>query len=224
MSAPAPFVDSPAVESDGVAIPPLQNGDRLTADEFHRRYEAMPELKKAELIDGWVYIDPTFGKFACGRGRALVIAWLGKYVAERDGCGCEAGLNPTVFLDRLNTPQPDAILRRSERAGGMSRLDGEGYLVGPPELVVEVAASSVSYDLHEKADTYRRHGVREYLVWRVEDRAIDWFANRAGRFEPLSAEGGVIVSEVFDGLRLDVAAALGGDAAAVLAGGRGGDD
>ena len=31
-------------------ILPLKNGDLLDADEFMRRYEGMPELKKAELI------------------------------------------------------------------------------------------------------------------------------------------------------------------------------
>jgi hypothetical protein len=35
-------------------IPPLQNGDRLTRDEFERRYHAMPQLKHAELIEGVV--------------------------------------------------------------------------------------------------------------------------------------------------------------------------
>ena len=37
-------------------VPPLENGDRLTRDEFERRYEAMPHLKKAELIEGVVYV------------------------------------------------------------------------------------------------------------------------------------------------------------------------
>ena len=38
------------------AIPRLHNGDTLDADEFMRRYEAMPDVKKAELIEGVVYI------------------------------------------------------------------------------------------------------------------------------------------------------------------------
>ena len=39
------------------APPPLESGDRLTRAEFERRYEAMPELKKAELIEGVVYVS-----------------------------------------------------------------------------------------------------------------------------------------------------------------------
>src|SRR5580692_489598 len=38
------------------ATPPLENGDRLTRAEFERRYDAMPRLKKAELIEGEVYM------------------------------------------------------------------------------------------------------------------------------------------------------------------------
>ncbi|MGC8713934.1 MAG: hypothetical protein ACP5RH_16210, partial [Leptodesmis sp.] len=40
----------------GLSIPPLENGDRLTRLEFERRYTAMPDLKKAELIEGIVYM------------------------------------------------------------------------------------------------------------------------------------------------------------------------
>lgn len=38
------------------AIPPLQAGDFLTRAEFERRYHNHPELKKAELIEGIVYM------------------------------------------------------------------------------------------------------------------------------------------------------------------------
>jgi len=37
-------------------LPPLENGDRLNRYEFERRYNAMPHLKKAELIEGVVYM------------------------------------------------------------------------------------------------------------------------------------------------------------------------
>lgn len=35
---------------------PLNEGDRLTRAEFERRYQAMPHLKKAELLRGVVYM------------------------------------------------------------------------------------------------------------------------------------------------------------------------
>ena len=37
-------------------ILPLEHGDHLTREEFERRYEAMPHVRKAELIEGVVYM------------------------------------------------------------------------------------------------------------------------------------------------------------------------
>jgi Uma2 family endonuclease len=89
--------------------------------------------------------------------------------------------------------------------------------VGAPDLAAEVAASSVSYDLHDKLNAYARNGVREYVVWRVYDQEIDWFVLHQGRYEPLPpAADGILRSSVFPGLWLDAAAMLRGDLAAVL--------
>ena len=83
--------------------------------------------------------------------------------------------NATVRLDLDNEPQPDALLRIDSAAGGQSRLSTGDCIEGAPELIVEVAASSAAYDLHDKLRAYRRSGVREYVVWRVPDRQLDWF-------------------------------------------------
>jgi Uma2 family endonuclease len=83
---------------------------------------------------------------------------------------------------------------------------------GAPDLACEVAASSVSIDLHGKKNAYRRNGVKEYLAWRVEEDGVDWFALVDGSYEPMAAdEKGRIRSKVFPGLWLDVAALLAGD-------------
>jgi len=130
----------------------------------------------------------------------------------------EASDNVTVRLDLDNEPQPDALLFIDPACGGHVLIDAEGYIEGAPELVAEVASSSASYDLHAKLRVYRRNGVREYLVWRVLDREIDWFVLRAGQYERvlLDAEG-LYRSEVFPGLWLDPVALLRGDLATVLA-------
>ena len=94
----------------------------------------------------------------------------------------------------------------------------EGHLGGAPQLVVEIAASSVSYDLHDKKEAYRRNQVREYIVWRVLDQAIDWFRLEAGEYARVEPdERGVIESTTFPGLRLNVPKMLTGDLAGVLA-------
>ncbi len=118
----------------------------------------------------------------------------------------------------VNEPHPDAALLIDPAHGGQTRISADDYVEAAPELVVEVAASSASFDLNTKFHVYRRNGVREYIVWRVIDQAIDWFVLRAGQFERLQPDAqGRLRSEIFPGLWLDVTALLRGDVAGVLA-------
>ena len=197
------------------SIPPLESGDRLTRTEFERRYEAMPGVKKAELIAGVVYMPAAVRHEGHGRQHSILNGLLAVYVANTPGV--EASDNATVRLDLDNEPQPDLLLRLPESLGGQSRVDADGYIEGPPELVAEIVASSAAYDLHQKLDVYRRHGVREYLVWRVLDEQIDWFILREGRFDRLEPDpAGIYKSRVFPGLWLDAGALLRGEQADVL--------
>jgi Uma2 family endonuclease len=121
------------------------------------------------------------------------------------------GDNATSRLDEDNEPQPDAMLLLPSWAGSSARFE-DGYVCGAPDLACEVTASSVSIDLHAKKNAYRRNGVKEYLAWRVEEAAVDWFALVEGRYELMPAdEQGRIPSRIFPGLWLDVAALLAGD-------------
>jgi Uma2 family endonuclease len=149
-------------------IPPLESGDHLTRCEFERRYHAMPQLKKAELIEGVVYVPSPLRFTPHAEPHGNLMTWLGVYQASTPGT--RMGDNPTVRLDLDNEPQPDAVLLIDETAGGQSRLSEDEYIEGAPELVAEVAASSAAYDLYEKKTVYRRNGVREYLVWQVLDK------------------------------------------------------
>jgi Uma2 family endonuclease len=197
-------------------VPLLSAGDKLTRDEFERRYAAMPDLKKAELIEGIVYMGSPVRYVQHGRPERMLSRWLGYY--EDVTPGLDSSGNTTLRLDLDNEPQPDLLLRLPERAGGRSRITPDGYLEGPPELVVEVAASSVSCDLHQKLDAYRRNGVQEYLVHRVDDGEVDWFLLEGGvyvRQQP--AADGTLKSRVFPGLWLDVPALLRGDSRALRA-------
>jgi Uma2 family endonuclease len=204
-------------EATNGAIPPLEPGDRLTRAEFERRYEAMPHLKKAELIEGVVYMPSPVRHRQHGRPHARLIGWLINYEAGTPGV--ETADNSTIRLDLDNEPQPDAALFIDSARGGQVRISPDDYILGAPELAAEVSASSASYDLHAKLHVYRRNEVKEYLVWRVLDRQVDWFILRADRYERLAPDAqGRLRSETFPGLWLDVAALLGGDLAAVLAG------
>jgi Uma2 family endonuclease len=190
-------------------IPPLQNGDHLTREEFHRRYEAMPEVKKAELIDGVVYMPSPVRHYDHSNPQFNLVTFAGIYVIGTPGI--QGGDNGSLKLDNKCEPQPDVYLIVSPSHGGRARIDG-GYVVSAPDWIGEVAASSVSYDLHAKLEVYRRHGVLEYVVWRVLDREIDWFVLRGEKFERLllTAEG-LYMSEVFPGLWLDPSAMVNGD-------------
>src|SRR2546421_625978 len=89
-------------------IPPLENGDRLTRAEFERRYEAMPELKKAELIEGVVYVPSPVRHEQHGGPQFALSTWLGHYQAFTPGV--RGSDNATVRLDLNNEPQPDEVL------------------------------------------------------------------------------------------------------------------
>jgi len=196
-------------------VPTLHNGDRLTRDEFLRRYEAMPQLNKAELIEGVVYMPSPVRQDQHGKQHSHLNGWLVAFRAATPGV--ETGDNASLLLDGKNMPQPDALLYVLPEHGGRVRIKEDGYIVGGPEWIGEVSASTASYDLHDKLDVYRRNGVKEYFVWRVEDRAIDWFILRGDRYDRLPAGAdGLLKSEVFPGLWLDPQALLAGNLLRVL--------
>jgi Putative restriction endonuclease len=197
-------------------IPPLENGDHLAKDEFERRYNAMPKTVMAELIEGKVYMSSPVRWKSHGEPDNKMNTWAGTYSVFTPGVS--AASNVTISMDDKNEPQPDVALRISETSGGQSLLGAEDYLEGAPELAVEIAASSATHDLHEKKEAYRRNGVREYIVWSVYDQQLQWFRLEEGQYIPLSPDhDGVLRSQVFPGLWLDVDALLKGDMAKVLA-------
>ncbi len=205
----------PSSEPRPEIILPLEPSDRLTRDEFERRYEAMPKLKKAELIEGVVYMPSPVRQRRHGRPHVRLVTWLGIY--EGGTPGVEGGDNSTVRLDMDNDPQPDALLFIDPACGGNARISADDYVEGAPELMAEVSASSAGFDLHTKFQVYRRNGVREYIVWRVLDQQLDWFVLRASQFQPLvPGADGILRSETFPGLWLDAPALIRGDMPRVM--------
>jgi Uma2 family endonuclease len=199
-----------------VELPPLNSGDRLSRAEFERRYQAHPEIKKAELIEGVVYVPSPVRAEHHADPHFNMITWLGVY------CSATPGLigsdNATVRLDLENEPQPDILLRLEPELGGRVQVTEDDYLEGPPELIVEVAASSASYDLHDKRRAYARNGVREYLVIQTYEKRVDWFVLRESGYESLEAdEKGILRSEIFPDLWIQPAALWSGDLATMLA-------
>jgi Uma2 family endonuclease len=193
---------------------PLDSGDHLDVEEFHRRYSARPDIKRAELVEGVVYVGSPVGPLHA-EPHATVMGWLGAYKARTPGLRLMD--NVSLRPGGENEVQPDACLFRTPPAGNV-RPVGNRYIEGVPELVAEIAVSSVSYDMFEKLRMYERAGVPEYVVWQVQERRIDWFRLQNGRYVRVEPdERGVIESAVFPGLRLAVTKMLAGDDAGVLA-------
>jgi Uma2 family endonuclease len=205
---------APATEKEAPA-PPLNNGDRLTRAEFERIYAAHPEIKKAELIEGVVYMPSPTRYLEHGEPLFDAIGWLSMYKVATPGV--RGGDNATLRLDFENEPQPDALLRLPAECGGRSRVGEDGYLEGAPELILEVSASSASYDLNQKKRAYARNGVPEYIVYLAYEQRVIWHVLRDGVYEEQQADDdGVLKSERFPGLWLLPDALLSGDLPRVL--------
>ncbi len=198
------------------SLPRLANGDRLTAKEFHARYEAMPEVKNAELIEGEVFMASPVSFDYHAEPHGIAVTWAGVYCSRTPSV--TAGDNTTVKIDDHNEPQPDVCLFLRPGHGGQVEVVN-GYIEGVPELVFEISGSSASLDMNRKLEMYRRHGVQEYIVWRVYDDAIDWFHSKDTQLEKVTPDAdGILKSQVFPGLWLDATAMLNRDLSTVLGG------
>ena len=197
-------------------IPPLENGDRLSRVEFERRYAAMPKTCKAELIEGLVYMAAALRLKSHGLPHHRLNHWLGNYSVSVPGTIIGDAIS--VQLDDDNEPQPDIVLIWDSDHGGQTSITDDDYIAGPPELVAEISASTVSIDLGAKKRAYERNGIQEYLVWRVLDEQFDWFVLENEQYVDLDADtDGITRSRIFPGLWLDRAALLAGEMKQVLA-------
>jgi Uma2 family endonuclease len=193
-------------------MPPLATGDNLTREEFLRRWEAQPEIKRAELIGGIVYM-PSPVSVEHGDTEHDVAGWLWFYELSTPGT---TGSNNSTLLMLQDAPQADVHLRLLPEAGGRSWVEGK-YLRGAPELVAEVCRSSTSYDLHQKFELYQQAGVREYLAVLIFEQEIRWHHLGAQGYELLAPSAdGIWRSQVFPGLWLAGQALLAGNKGQVL--------
>jgi hypothetical protein len=192
-------------------IQPLRAGQRLSREEFMRRWEAMPELKFAELINGVVYM-PSPQTSDHGGTEFTVETWLGNYVAFTPGC---RGGSQSTWMMLQSAPQPDIYLWILPEYGGQSQIKGK-YHVGAPELAAEICYSSTAYDLGVKKDLYEKAGVQEYLAFIVDEQAIRWHRLVNGIYKLSRPVNGIFRSKVFPGLWLDAAALWRQDLAGIL--------
>ncbi len=211
-----------ATPASPLIIPPLRDGDRLDREEFHRRYEAMGEGARAELIEGIVHLYqeagemPSPASYDHGGPYQTASNWIGYYRLRTPGL--LSGIDCTVFADHANEPQPDLLVGIPDSVGGQARLVRRGrkrWFAQVPELLIEVAASTARTDLGQKRQMYARNGAREYIVLLPEREPAEaiWFTNTHGEFVPIEPDpaDGLLKSRVFPGLWLDVDALFADD-------------
>ncbi|MEZ4861464.1 MAG: Uma2 family endonuclease [Caldilineaceae bacterium] len=200
----------------GWRTPPLESGDRLTRAEFEARYTFHPEIKKAELIEGVVYVASPVRICQHSVPHARIMTWITQYWAATPGV--QVADSGTYRADANNDPQPDVSLWIVHAQTGGAQIDEDDYLIGAPELLVEVAASTASLDLGAKKEVYRRSGVQKYLVLQVYEQQVSWFTLREGVYQELTADAeGILRSKVFPGLWFDPQKFWAGDLAGLLA-------
>nr|WP_161501134.1 Uma2 family endonuclease [Rhodopirellula sp. SM50] len=92
----------------------------------------------------------------------FLLAWAAGLVSKNEcRIRCQSGLRVGDSV-----PEPDFALLAPKRYG-RNRPTADDVL-----LLVEVADSSLTYDLGEKAQLYARHGIREYWVVDVDGRTL----------------------------------------------------
>jgi Uma2 family endonuclease len=175
-------------------LPPLNNGDFLSRAEFEERYKTHPNLKKAELIEGVVYVSsPVSPRHGAIHGD--IVGWMSVYRAATPGVRIFD--NTSLRLDADNEPQPDvAVVIDAD-----PDLIDEEYLETKPALIIEVAASSAAYDLHQKLHVYRRNGIQEYLVLLAHEQETRWHRWQEGTYTLLRPDDdGILRSQILPGL------------------------
>lgn len=193
----------------------LENGARLSQPEFHKLYEQTEqdhEDFRAELIEGVVYVPSPLRRMH-GVYHVMVSMLFGIYSGKTNGA--EAGDNATLLLGVDSEPQPDLYLRVLPEFGGLSRTTPDDYVAGALELVVEIALSSRSLDLHAKFRDYQKYGVKEYLVLIPTLNAFAWYDLAQDRELAMPADR-VVRSVQFPGLWLSVDAILNRDHKAAM--------
>jgi hypothetical protein len=209
-------------------IPELRDGDRISKDEFWRRYEASKTVRRAELIEGVVHVISAsrgpngengmapISNDGHGFPHSDLLYWLSTYAHATEGVR-SGGPGTIRGSDDATSPEPDAILMIRPEFGGRTRTDEAGYLLRGPELIAEISNTTTYTDLGPKLRANQADGVPEYFVWRTRHRVIDWFQLQQGEYVPLTPEASILKSRVFPGLWLDADALTSGDMARVLA-------
>jgi hypothetical protein len=190
----------------------IRPGDRMSPSEFLERWEQMPGLKFAELIDGVVYM-PSPISLVHANWDGLIQSVCGMYRLRTPGT--QMLTNSTWLMTATGAPQPDCSIRILPEFGGRSS-ERDGLASGAPEFVAEICHSSRAYDLGPKLALYQSAGVNEYLAVLVEERRFEWRILVNGSYELMQDDHGIHRSVILPGLWIDSTAFWSEDSDRVL--------
>ena len=111
-----------------------------------------------------------------------------------------------VFLDDLNSPQPDIVFVPKSNA----TIVTDNGIEGVPALVIEIISpTSIVRDRFTKKSLYERYGVQEYWLVDPQNQEIEIYALTNSCYELLGAASvleGELTSGVLVGLAIDMKA------------------
>ena len=155
------------------------------------------DQKKVELIEGvLIAVSPQYRPHSSVRNELCRRFWR---ALDATGSHLSAEQEVTVQLSSDTAPEPDIALT--------SEPFGHGYVpLGSVALVIEIADSTLHYDLGKKRDIYARGGIAEYWVVDVNGREVHRFADpRDGEYraEPPVPLAGPLQSLTVPDLAID---------------------
>lgn len=132
---------------------------RLTVDDYHQMAESgiLGRDDRVELIAGEVLDMSPIGSL-----HAALVRALARWLADSAGSMAIVGVQDPLHLDDSSEPQPDIMLVKPRPDYYAAAHPGPADTL----LIVEVADSSLAYDLGVKVPLYAQHGIPE--VWVIE--------------------------------------------------------
>ena len=130
---------------------------RLTAEQYHRMGEAgvFAPKERVELIDGEV-LDMA----PIGTRHYATVSRLTRLLVQATGDRAVISVQQSIRLDAYSEPEPDlAVLKPRDDFYASGLPTGRDAL-----LLIEVADTSLAYDLRLKSRLYALHGVPVYWV------------------------------------------------------------
>lgn len=162
---------------------------RLSVDAFHRMGEAgiLGAADRVELIDGEI-IDMS----PIGALHAAIVARLASYFSQRLGGAAVVWCQNPLRLDDTSETEPDIAILRPRADFYTTAHPGPTDVL----LVIEVADTSLAYDLGTKVPLYARHGIPEAWVIDAATRRTRVFRQPVGRCEASRSAGSGYDTEV----------------------------